>query len=104
NQVPEPMARPDVPGLTGTTVRVKSPPLTSVAPPGNHAFSRRHRQVRMGNVNEDKSGSESHRIVHRPVLLDEVTAWLRPVEGAILVDGTVGAGGHAAALAKAVGT
>ena len=53
----------------------------------------------MGN----ESGSESRRIVHRPVLLDEVTAWLRPVEGAILVDGTVGAGGHAAALAKAVG-
>jgi len=57
----------------------------------------------MGNVKEDEYGSESHRIVHRPVLLDEVTAWLRPVEGAILVDGTVGAGGHAAALAKAVG-
>ena len=64
----------------------------------------------MGNENEtdeanerNGSGSESRRIVHRPVLLDEVTAWLRPVEGAILVDGTVGAGGHAAALAKAVG-
>ncbi len=59
----------------------------------------------MGNENEIgiENGSESHRIVHRPVLLDEVTAWLRPVEGAILVDGTVGAGGHAAALARAVG-
>ncbi|MDR3634396.1 MAG: 16S rRNA (cytosine(1402)-N(4))-methyltransferase RsmH [Isosphaeraceae bacterium] len=41
--------------------------------------------------------------VHRPVLLDEVLAWLAPHAGSILVDGTVGAGGHAAALAKAVG-
>jgi 16S rRNA (cytosine1402-N4)-methyltransferase len=63
----------------------------------------------MGNENENEddnrteSGSDSQRIVHRPVLLNEVTAWLRPVEGAILVDGTVGAGGHAAALARAVG-
>lgn len=59
----------------------------------------------MGNENGmgNESGSESRRIVHRPVMLDEVTTWLRPVEGAILVDGTVGAGGHAAALAKTVG-
>ncbi|MBX6313224.1 MAG: 16S rRNA (cytosine(1402)-N(4))-methyltransferase RsmH [Isosphaeraceae bacterium] len=42
--------------------------------------------------------------IHRPVLLDEVLQWLRPREGAVLVDGTVGAGGHAAALARHVGT
>ena len=41
--------------------------------------------------------------VHRPVLLEEVVAWLAPVEGSILVDGTVGAGGHASALARLVG-
>ena len=41
--------------------------------------------------------------VHRPVLLDEVVAWLAPAEGSVLVDGTVGAGGHAAALARRVG-
>ncbi len=41
--------------------------------------------------------------VHRPVLIDEVTTWLAPGEGAVLVDGTVGAGGHAAALASKVG-
>ena len=40
---------------------------------------------------------------HRSVLLDEVIAGLAPVEGAVLVDGTVGAGGHAAALARRVG-
>jgi 16S rRNA (cytosine1402-N4)-methyltransferase len=41
--------------------------------------------------------------MHRPVLLDEVIGWLEPRAGAVLVDGTVGAGGHAAALARHVG-
>jgi 16S rRNA (cytosine1402-N4)-methyltransferase len=41
--------------------------------------------------------------VHRPVLVDEVIEGLEPSEGAILVDGTVGAGGHAAELARRVG-
>jgi 16S rRNA (cytosine1402-N4)-methyltransferase len=36
------------------------------------------------------------------VLLREVVAWLAPREGSVLVDGTVGAGGHAAALAAAL--
>jgi 16S rRNA (cytosine1402-N4)-methyltransferase len=37
-------------------------------------------------------------------LLDEVVTWLGPREGAVLVDGTVGGGGHAAALASRVGS
>lgn len=41
--------------------------------------------------------------VHRPVLLDEVLEWMEPREGDVLVDGTVGAGGHAAALARRIG-
>jgi 16S rRNA (cytosine1402-N4)-methyltransferase len=41
--------------------------------------------------------------IHRPVLLDEVVTWLAPREGSVIVDGTVGAGGHAAALARRVG-
>jgi 16S rRNA (cytosine1402-N4)-methyltransferase len=41
--------------------------------------------------------------IHRPVLRDEVVGWLSPGEGSVLVDGTVGAGGHAAALASRVG-
>ena len=41
--------------------------------------------------------------VHRPVLLDEVVAWLEPREGSVLVDGTAGAGGHASAMAARVG-
>jgi len=40
--------------------------------------------------------------LHRPVLVDEVLAWLAPREGAIIVDGTVGGGGHAAALSRRV--
>ncbi len=42
--------------------------------------------------------------VHRPVLLQEVVSWLAPGEGSIVVNGTVGAGGHASALAKLVGS
>jgi 16S rRNA (cytosine1402-N4)-methyltransferase len=42
--------------------------------------------------------------VHRPVLLDEVVTWLSPREGSVIVDGTAGAGGHASALARLVGT
>lgn len=41
--------------------------------------------------------------VHRPVLLDEVLAGLDPKPGAVIVDGTVGAGGHARAIAERVG-
>ncbi len=38
--------------------------------------------------------------VHRPVLLDEVIEWIAPRPGMVVVDGTAGAGGHAAALAR----
>jgi 16S rRNA (cytosine1402-N4)-methyltransferase len=41
--------------------------------------------------------------LHRPVLLHEAVALLRPRPGMIVVDATVGAGGHAEALLEAVG-
>jgi len=41
---------------------------------------------------------------HRAVLLDEVVAGLDPKEGAVIVDGTAGAGGHTRALAERVGS
>ena len=41
--------------------------------------------------------------VHVPVMLDEVVDWLRPRSGAVLVDGTLGGGGHTRALAERVG-
>jgi 16S rRNA (cytosine1402-N4)-methyltransferase len=40
--------------------------------------------------------------IHVPVLLDEVLAWLDPQPGAVLVDATLGGGGHARALADRV--
>jgi 16S rRNA (cytosine1402-N4)-methyltransferase len=42
--------------------------------------------------------------VHVPVLLEEVLHWLQPRPGSVLVDGTLGGGGHAQALAAAVGS
>jgi 16S rRNA (cytosine1402-N4)-methyltransferase len=44
--------------------------------------------------------------LHQPVLVDEVVAWLLPHEGSdsIIVDATVGGGGHAAILAARVGS
>ena len=41
--------------------------------------------------------------VHRPVLIDEVLEALATFEGAIVIDGTVGAGGHARAIADKIG-
>ncbi len=46
--------------------------------------------------------TEPHSI-HIPVLLDEVVQWLEPRPGAVLVDGTMGGGGHTRALAGLVG-
>jgi len=41
--------------------------------------------------------------VHVPVLLEAVLAVLAPREGALILDGTVGAGGHSAALLERAG-
>jgi 16S rRNA (cytosine1402-N4)-methyltransferase len=40
---------------------------------------------------------------HRPVMLDEIVDWLQPSPGKVLVDGTLGGGGHSAALAQRIG-
>lgn len=46
--------------------------------------------------------TESSSTVHVPVLLASAVSWLQPRPGAVLVDGTLGGGGHAAALAERV--
>lgn len=38
--------------------------------------------------------------MHKPVMLDEVIRYLSPPPGGVVVDGTVGAGGHARALGE----
>jgi len=40
---------------------------------------------------------------HTPVLLNEVLEYLDPQSGEVIVDGTLGAGGHAIALAERIG-
>lgn len=55
---------------------------------------------------ESESGRHSSAAsptIHVPVLLDEVVRWLEPSPGKILVDGTLGGGGHTSALARLVG-
>ena len=44
-----------------------------------------------------------HEGLHRPVLLKTAVEWLRPAPGSVIVDATLGAGGHAQALLDAVG-
>ena len=41
---------------------------------------------------------------HVPVMLDEVLKWLAPEPGQVIVDATLGGGGHARALAERVGS
>jgi 16S rRNA (cytosine1402-N4)-methyltransferase len=41
---------------------------------------------------------------HVPVMLDQVVRWVDPRPGAVIVDGTVGGGGHARALVERLGT
>ena len=55
------------------------------------------------NPDADPVAAPRANAVHRSVLLHEVIAWLAPVEGAVIVDGTAGAGGHTRALAEKVG-
>jgi 16S rRNA (cytosine1402-N4)-methyltransferase len=40
--------------------------------------------------------------VHVPVMLDEVIRWIEPCPGKVIVDGTLGGGGHARAIAELV--
>ena len=49
------------------------------------------------------AGRMASESVHIPVLLEEVLEHLRPAPGQVVVDGTLGGGGHARALAERVG-
>lgn len=56
------------------------------------------------DTNDDRDGLHgSRQPVHEPVLLREVLTVLELREGLVAVDGTVGAGGHARAIARLIG-
>jgi 16S rRNA (cytosine1402-N4)-methyltransferase len=56
-------------------------------------------------TNGSSNGSDgSRQPVHLPVLLQETLAILELREGLVVVDGTVGAGGHARAIVQAIGS
>ena len=40
---------------------------------------------------------------HRPVLFDEVMAWMQPHEGGVYLDGTLGGGGHSEGILRTAG-
>ncbi|HUY87202.1 MAG TPA: 16S rRNA (cytosine(1402)-N(4))-methyltransferase RsmH [Pirellulales bacterium] len=48
------------------------------------------------------SGAAVREPQHVPVLLDEIVEWLQPAPSKVLVDGTLGGGGHTRALAERV--
>lgn len=56
-----------------------------------------------GTKSSSEGGGGSRQPVHRPVLLRETVAILELRAGLVVVDGTVGAGGHAGAIASAIG-
>jgi 16S rRNA (cytosine1402-N4)-methyltransferase len=50
----------------------------------------------------DRSDADDDAAIHVSVLLAEAIDWLRPAPGQVLVDGTLGAGGHSRVLAERV--
>ena len=66
----------------------------------------RHRQPTLESTDDPSAVSPSMSTpssVHVPVMLQEVLGWLEPQPGSVIVDGTLGGGGHARALAQRVG-
>lgn len=58
-------------------------------------------RLTLAHIGYDESMSDS--TIHVPVMPEEVISWLRPRPGDVVVDGTLGGGGHTKRLAAAVG-
>jgi 16S rRNA (cytosine1402-N4)-methyltransferase len=82
---------------------MRSPSIGQVEEP----FSARFHPGRSGRQNPDAAvlieglRMSQHEFQHQPVMVEEIVALLAPVPPGISVDGTVGGGGHAAAILKA---
>ncbi len=58
----------------------------------------------LNNHSQSSTGSGTQHSVHVPVLLQEVLAELALQDGETVLDGTLGGGGHAAAMAQVLGS
>jgi 16S rRNA (cytosine1402-N4)-methyltransferase len=47
---------------------------------------------------EEMTAKPASHVWHQPVMVNEVLEWLAPRSGAVIVDGTVGTGGHSVAI------
>lgn len=47
--------------------------------------------------------SDDNSLPHKPVMLDEVISFIKPGKGDIIVDATIGAGGHSCEILKMIG-
>lgn len=56
----------------------------------------------IGSMNEPADESEPPETIHIPVLADEIIEWLAPKPGDVILDGTLGGGGHTRLLANRV--
>src|SRR5688500_15047071 len=71
---------------------------------GLHVSAVRRRPTAAGRCSDTSESFMSEAAPqHVPGMLDEIVHWLAPREGQILVDGTLGGGGHTRALAERVG-
>src|SRR5262249_12607511 len=93
--------------LPASRWKAPTPPASHPVQPGRHPGERPFagglpisdpRALEPGRSDGPTKPSRMSRFEHRPVMVDEVVELLRPVPVGLIVDATVGAGGHSAAI------
>lgn len=60
-------------------------------------------QLAIEQTKDEMTESYGVKSIHIPVMLQEVLEYLRPQEGNVFLDGTIGLGGHAESILEAIG-